>query len=180
MIIWKRVMSIRVDMDSFIFVTFLMAMVVTVTNFNYTVMAQTEAREKLTAELSGQNEVPPTNSLATGFADFEIIGRDSIQYNLNATSIENVTAGHLHGGLEGQNGPILVQLFSYDAPVNQVSETGTITENNPAFLSGTVTSQQQLHDFMTAMRKGQIYVNIHTEQNPDGEIRGQITTNDGS
>jgi hypothetical protein len=30
---------------------------------------------------------------------------------------------------------------------------------------------------MSAMRTGQVYVNIHTQQNPDGEIRGQITTN---
>jgi hypothetical protein len=35
---------------------------------------------------------------------------------------------------------------------------------------------KQLTDLVTAMRNGEIYVNIHTEQNPNGEIRGQITS----
>ena len=61
--------------------------------------------------------------------------------------------------------------------MNQVSESGIITAGNSSFQGSTTTSQQQLKDFMSAMRSGQIYVNIHTEQNPDGEIRGQITTN---
>jgi CHRD domain len=129
---------------------------------------------------SGENEVPPTESQSTGLAEFNIIGTDSIEYNLNASNIENVTAAHIHGGPEGVNGPILVTLFDHQTPMDQVSENGTITEHNPAFQSGTVTSEQQLHDFMRAMRNGQIYVNIHTEQHPDGEIHGQITTNGGS
>jgi hypothetical protein len=32
----------------------------------------------------------------------------------------------------------------------------------------------QLTNLATAMSNGETYVNIHTEQNPDGEIRGQI------
>jgi hypothetical protein len=31
-----------------------------------------------------------------------------------------------------------------------------------------------LEDLVAAMDSGQTYVNIHTTQNPDGEIRGQI------
>ena len=80
---------------------------------SHSATAQTEAVQKLTAELSGENEVPPTESLSTGLAEFNIIGTDSIEYNLNASNIENVTAGHLHGGLEGVNGPILVTASSF-------------------------------------------------------------------
>jgi CHRD domain-containing protein len=150
--------------------------VITTAIVNHAVIAQTE-EQKLTTELSGVNEVPPTNSSSTGLAEFDIIGTDSIRYHVNASNIQGVTAGHLHEGLEGENGPILVQLFSYDTPMNQVSESGIITAGNSSFQGSTTTSQQQLKDFMSAMRTGQIYVNIHTEQNPDGEIRGQIATN---
>ena len=63
-------------------------------------------------------------------AEFDIMGTDSIRYHVNASNIQDVTAGHLHEGLEGENGPILVQLFSYDTPMNQVSESGIITAGN--------------------------------------------------
>jgi hypothetical protein len=52
--------------------------------------------------------------------------------------------------------------------MNQVSESWIITEGNSSFQGSTTTSEQQLKDFMSAMRTGQIYVNIYTEQNPDG------------
>jgi hypothetical protein len=166
----------RASTDIFIYIT-LLVVVITIAIFDHAVVAQTEADQKLTTELSGVNEVPPTNSSSTGLAEFDIMGTDSIRYHVNASNIQDVTAGHLHGGLEGENGPILVQLFSYDTPMNQVSESGIITSGNSSFQGSTTTSQQQLKDFMSAMRTGQIYVNIHTQQNPDGEIRGQIATN---
>jgi hypothetical protein len=31
----------------------------------------------------------------------------------------------------------------------------------------------------TAMSNGETYVNVHTEQNPNGEIRGQIMSSSG-
>ena len=166
----------RTSKDIVIYIA-LLAVVLTIAIFDHNVMAQTEAEQKMTTELSGVNEVPPTNSSSTGLAEFDIMGTDSIRYHVNASNIQGVTAGHLHEGLEGENGPILVQLFSYDTPMNQVSESGIITEGNSSFQGGTTTSQQQLTDFMSAMRTGQIYVNINTVQNPDGEIRGQITAN---
>jgi hypothetical protein len=33
---------------------------------------------------------------------------------------------------------------------------------------------KQISDLAAAMNNGTTYVNIHTEQNPQGEIRGQI------
>jgi hypothetical protein len=81
--------------------------VITIAIPNHTGIAQTE-EQKLTTELSGVNEVPPTNSSSSGLAEFDIMGTDSIRYHVNASNIQDVTAGHLHGGLEGENGPILV------------------------------------------------------------------------
>ena len=39
--------------------------------------------------------------------------------------IEDVTAGHIHYGVKGENGPVIVTLFKYETPMNEVSESGT-------------------------------------------------------
>jgi hypothetical protein len=59
--------------------------------------------------------------------------------------------------------------------MNQVSESGSITADK---LEGPMAGKQ-LSDLTTAMSNGETYVNIHTEQNPNGEIRGQISGSGG-
>jgi hypothetical protein len=125
--------------------------------------------QKFTATLSGQEEVPPTNSQATGMAEFTVTG-DSVEYTVNASGMQGVTAGHIHSGKQGENGPVVVTLFKNDTPTNEVSETGSVT---PDKLEGPMAGKQ-LTDLASAMNNGDTYVNVHTEQNPDGEIRGQI------
>ena len=131
--------------------------------------------QKFMAKLSGQDEVPPTNSQATGNAEFTPMGTDSVMYSVNATNIQGVTAGHIHSGKPGENGPVVVTLFKYDSPMNQVSETGSITADK---LEGPMAGKQ-LSDLTTAMSNGGAYVNIHTEQNPNGESRGQLSGSGG-
>jgi hypothetical protein len=126
--------------------------------------------QKFVATLSGQEEVPPTNSQATGMAEFTVTGENA-EYSVNASNIQDVTAGHIHSGKQGENGPIVVTLFKNDSPTNEVSETGSITADK---LEGPMAGKQ-LTDLVTAMNNGDTYVNIHTEQNPNGEIRGQTT-----
>ncbi|MBA3749361.1 MAG: CHRD domain-containing protein [Nitrosopumilus sp.] len=124
---------------------------------------------KFSAKLSGQEEVPPTDSKATGMAEFTPTG-ESVSYTVNATDIQGVTAGHIHSGEEGKNGEVVVTLFKFDSAQNQVSENGTITSDK---LEGPMQGKQ-ISDLEAAMKNGTTYVNIHTEQNPNGEIRGQI------
>jgi hypothetical protein len=131
--------------------------------------------QKFMAKLSAQEEVPPTTSQATGMAEFTPMGTDSVMYNVNATNIEGVTAGHIHLGKQGENGPVVVTLFKYDSPMNQVSESGSFTADK---FEGPWAGKQ-ISDAATAMTNGETYVNIHTEQNPNGEIRGQITGGGG-
>jgi hypothetical protein len=125
--------------------------------------------QKFMAKLSGQEEVPPTNSQATGMAEFTVMG-DNVEYTVNASGMQGVTAGHIHSGKQGENGPVVVTLFKNDTPTNEVSETGSIT---PDKLEGPMAGKQ-LTDLASAMNNGNTYVNVHTELNPNGEIRGQI------
>ena len=124
--------------------------------------------QKIVMNLSGSEEVPAVQTEATGVAEF-IPGEDSVAYSVNATNIQGVTAGHIHLGNRGENGPVVVTLFKYDSHMNEVSETGTITADK---LEGPLAGKQ-LSDLAAAGANGTLYVNIHTEQNPNGEIRGQ-------
>lgn len=127
------------------------------------------AQEKISINLTGNDEVPPVQTEATGMVEFKIEGLDSISYSLNATNIEGVTAGHVHFGKTGENGPIVVTLFKYDTPMNEVSENGTITADK---LEGPL-ADKPVADLITAGSNGTLYINVHTEANPNGEIRGQ-------
>jgi hypothetical protein len=59
-------------------------------------------------------------------------------------------------------------MFKYDPPRNEVSESGTITADK---LEGPMKGKQVL-DMASAGSNGSLYMNIHTVQNPNGEIRG--------
>ncbi len=152
-----------------------MSIILTLGLFGYSVqnwIAFTNAQESDTqysAVLSGDEEVPPVDTQAVGIADFAP-AENSVEYAINATEIEGTTAGHIHFGIEGENGPIIVTLFKYDTPQNQVSESGTITSGN---LTGPLQGLQ-VSDLIDAFNEGNTYANIHTEKNPNGEIRGQI------
>ena len=155
-------------------ITFVVAVIVSITtvmgiiNFsNHMVFAQ---GEKFMAKLTGNEEVPPSNSKATGSVEFNASGKDGIDYKVSATNIQNVTEGHIHIGKKGENGPIVFTLFRANAPVNQLSENETIT---PSEFVGQL-KDKPLSDLISAMNNGSAYANIHTQQNPNGEIRGQI------
>ena len=53
---------------------------------------------------------------------------------------------------------------------NGVLAEGTITSAN---LTGPLAGKT-IKDLINVMRSGNAYVNVHTKQNPAGEIRGQI------
>jgi hypothetical protein len=132
------------------------------------------ANHEFAANLTGQQEVPPVDTQASGEAIFVTImpKNETIDYYLNATGIQGATQGHIHSGAQGENGPVVVTLFKFDSPQNTVSQNGTIATNN---LEGPMQGKT-LPDLMAAMNNGSTYVNFHTEQNPNGEIRGQLTS----
>lgn len=143
-----------------------MIMAASVTALTDSALAQ---QQKFAAKLSGQEVVPPTNSQATGSAEFTVAGQ-SIEYTVNASNIQGATAGHLYLGTPGENGLIIATLFENDSPTNEVSESGSITSDTGAF--------EYITDLTTPMSDGETYVSINTVQNPDGEIRGKITSSD--
>jgi hypothetical protein len=135
------------------------------------------------ATMTGAEEVPAVPSTATGTATFTISGTQ-INYTVNVTNLQNVVVSHIHIGPIGQNGPVRLNLCGTGAPVpacatgNGVLATGS---NGTTVGSPPIT----FDDLVAAMRAGNAYVNVHTDdgQPPQntgpgdmasGEIRGQI------
>jgi hypothetical protein len=113
------------------------------------------AAQTFSAALSGRQEVPAVyDTTATGTATFTLSAdRTSLTVMVTHT-ILLPTGAHIHTGLAGEAGAVLVPLSTTPAVI-----TGTVT----------VTAEQA-----AAIEEGRAYVNIHTAAHPDGEIRGQI------
>ena len=143
-------------------------MVSAITFSNHIVLAQ---NQKFNTKLSGQQEVPPVQSTASGMAWFKTM-QDKILFKLNVTDMQGVTQAHIHTGKQGENGPILVTLYKSDTPqaINGKLAYGNITAN---LLEGPMKGKQ-ISDLTTAMSNESTYVNVHTEKYPKGEVRGQI------
>jgi hypothetical protein len=113
----------------------------------------------LKADLEPSSEVPPRVSRGHGMlnATFDTT-TSSLQWTITYEGLSGpATAAHFHGPAPvGQNASIAVPIDK-TALANPIKGSATLTE-------------QQVTDLMA----GQWYFNIHTAQNPMGEIRGQV------
>jgi hypothetical protein len=121
-----------------------------------------------------------TGSPGQGEAVFQLSkDGNGLHYKLIVANIENVTMAHIHvrPNAETRNGPIVLWLYpSAPPPIliegrsDGVLAQGTATSAN---LVGPLAGQD-LSQLIDAIRNGLAYVNVHTQQNPGGEIRGDI------
>ncbi|RPJ26796.1 MAG: CHRD domain-containing protein [Nitrosopumilales archaeon] len=126
------------------------------------------------APLSGENEVPPVQSSATGLAEFTPPVNDTIKYRINITGISNATGAHIHSGQASENGEVIADLLT-DTTKNKDTSYGMTIRGNlsDSSLKGPMEGKT-LEDLVAAMDSGETYVNVHTAEHPDGEIRGQV------
>ena len=105
--------------------------------------------------LSGANEVPPVTTSASGEGTISISDDGSVSGSVTTKGVQG-TAAHIHMGAAGKNGPVIVPFTkegdTYKAPAG-------------AKLNA---------DQMKAFKSGELYVNVHSAANPNGEIRGQL------
>jgi hypothetical protein len=143
------------------------------------------ASQDFTASLSGEHEVPPRATDATGVATFQLSeDGTALSYSVNVADIENVFAAHIHCGPKRVNGPVGVTLFMGTpggGPISGTLAMGTITAPDP----GNGCNWADVAAVVAAMNSGNAYVNVHTNDGvappntgpgdfPGGEIRGQI------
>jgi hypothetical protein len=144
-----------------------------------------EDSNNFTAQLDGDQEVPPRETEATGEASFQLNDETELEFTLTVFDVQNLVAAHIHCAPAGENGAVGVTLFGPVAPgggsVDAFSAGGTITA--PVDENGC--GWADLATLVEAMRSGNAYVNMHTDDGddpadtgpgdfPGGEIRGQI------
>jgi|GEM_PF-2068040 len=152
------------------------------------------------ANLMAQQVVEPTNSPATGVATIYVDEEGNIDYTLTITGLDvwqmesdgtpqtpnregdDVTAIHIHSGARGINGEHIFNIFDL---VKQ-DETELSVEKNEdgsTTISGTWNETEKeiptsLIDFINNSglpgEESEFYIQVHTQRNPQGEIRGQI------
>ena len=127
------------------------------------------ASRAVSAGLSGAAEVPAVDTTASGLFSGAFSGGE-LTFNLTSDAV-GITQAHIHMGAVDANGAPVVFLFgAVDPGVDGINVDGTITE---ADLIGAVEGDFQA--FAQALLAGNAYVNVHTETNPGGEVRGQIS-----
>lgn len=121
------------------------------------------------AVLSGANEVPPKQTNGSGTATLiidDVTGKATITVSFSGLT-SAVTGGHVHCcAAPGANGPIILPFDSF-----LTLGTGGTSGSLSNFTFSTTLTAQQISD----IKNGLAYVNIHTSNNPGGEIRGQLT-----
>lgn len=129
-------------------------------------------RNRYSADLDGQQEVPPVKTQATGDLKLNLY-EDMLSFELTVTGLTSPVAAQLHRGKRGENGPPIAGLFGGPPKVGVFSGVlaeGTISEEN---LLGELQGKK-VADLVRLIRAGKTYVNIITGTFPDGEIRGQV------
>lgn len=123
------------------------------------ILASPASAEKLKATLDGKSEVPATTTGGNGTAELDYdAASKKLSWKLSYSGLSGpATAAHFHGPAEaGKNAGVAVAIPN--ATSSPVQGSATLTEAQAADLLA-----------------GKYYINIHTQANPAGEIRGQVT-----
>jgi CHRD domain-containing protein len=107
--------------------------------------------------LNGGQEMPPVSTSATGAGTIAVLMDRSMSGSVTTAGVAG-TAAHIHLAAPGQNGPVIVPL----------NKTGDNVWSVPPGIRLNDTQYE-------AFKLGNLYVNVHSANNPAGEIRGQIT-----
>lgn len=111
---------------------------------------------RIEVELSGDDQVPAVETEGHGSGVIEV---DATRKISGSVTTENVpgTMAHIHEAPPGENGPVVVPLEQTDDNTWSVPDGVHLTE-----------------DQLETLKEGDLYINVHTEANPGGEVRGQL------
>jgi|SwirhirootsSR2_FD_contig_81_22782_length_579_multi_2_in_0_out_0_1 hypothetical protein len=128
-----------------------------------------------TANLSGSNEAPPVAATGSG-------GRATVTYDAatqtGTYSIDvynlptGVTASHIHAGGPGVSGPVIINFTVANGTSNDFRISGTFKASD--VVARPAQGVNNMDDALAAMLLGEAYVNVHSQANGGGEIRGQL------
>jgi hypothetical protein len=118
--------------------------------------------------LTGAQQVPPVQTPGSGSAKLTYdAATRAVTWNISFSGLSSpATMAHFHGpAAAGKNAGVKVWL----------SQKGTMEVTSP------ITGQATLSpDEAKMFEAGDMYINVHTKNNPNGEIRGQVTPPKGN
>lgn len=175
---------------------FIIASVLVISAIDNYSSAYAQGNTDFTATLSGKEVVPPVKTEGTGVANFEV-SQNSLNYQINVLNAGTVTTVQIDSGAVGKNGDVLVTLFKSKGSDGKLfddfpklrdlspkfSDISSTTQRSSSFsASGNVQASdltgslagKTINDLVSTIQSGNTYVNVHTEEHPDGELRGQI------
>jgi hypothetical protein len=114
------------------------------------------AAKDVKVTLSGDQEVPPVTTTASGSGTISVAADKSVSGSVTTTGVP-ATMAHIHEGAAGKNGPVVIPL----------SKSGDNAWSVPA---GAKLTDAQYKSF----EAGNLYVNVHSAAHQGGEIRGQL------
>jgi hypothetical protein len=133
---------------------------------------------RLRAELTGGEETPA--ALNTGMFGTVEVGVDEANKELSVTlrvfnTPTGTTAGHIHMGSKGTPGPTVLNFpAALNGRVGDFAMSFRLGDTPGVFTPRPALGINTIEDVIQAVAGGNTYVNIHTTQNPGGEIRGQL------
>jgi hypothetical protein len=107
-------------------------------------------------KLTGDQEVPPVTTAATGVSTIKIASDGSVTGEVKTTGVDG-TMAHIHTGAKGVNGPVIVPLTKTADGVWSVPTAAKLTPEQ-----------------LAAFKAGTLYVNVHSDAHKGGEIRAQL------
>ena len=110
----------------------------------------------MSVTLAGDQEVPPVTTSASGTGTISVAADKAVSGSIMVKGV-NATAAHIHEAAKGKNGPVIIPL----------TKSGNSTFTVPA--GAKLTDEQ-----MKSLESGNLYVNVHSAANPNGEIRAQL------
>jgi hypothetical protein len=133
----------------------------------------------LLATLTGAGEATQTtNGINTGaFGDATVIvdmSARTVTYTVRVFNLPSgVTASHIHVGSPLTAGPVVVNFAPPLTASNDFGYTGVVRDTE--FILQPDKGIRSADDMFQAILGGNSYVNVHTQVNGGGEIRGQLT-----
>lgn len=138
---------------------------------------QLRADTIFTATLNGDSEAPSSPGSGYATVDFNT-ALTQVTYTLNFSNLSSdATMSHIHFGAPGTSGPILIWFFPPTLMPTPTSPSGSYSGTwTPADLSAQSTDPAitTFAELLNAAKTGDTYVNVHSVNFPNGEIRGQL------
>ncbi|MCS6925421.1 MAG: CHRD domain-containing protein [Candidatus Binatia bacterium] len=167
-----------------------LCVLVTIVSASARVVWAQSGKKNFKAGLEGFQEVPVVSTTGQGELRARINRDNTIDYELTYSGLEgDVVQVHLHVAQKGVNGGIVAFLCANptslplptppsgtpSCPLPSGTVAGTLDAGDIVGLAqGQGFAAGEMGEVINALRKGVVYVNVHTTQVPSGEVRGQL------